>query len=112
MMGLGAFGGGLGVTRALVEAGAKHVLVTDLADETKLATSIRRNPARLRQSTSAIFSAVGMGRFSFCNPSRGATSTISTSRSAAVVMSLGFTTLTSSLTKGSPTCLLMSSCSP
>jgi hypothetical protein len=40
VMGLGAFGGGLGVTRALVEAGAKHVLVTDLADETKLATSL------------------------------------------------------------------------
>ena len=40
VMGLGAFGGGLGVTRALVDAGAKQVLVTDLADETKLATSL------------------------------------------------------------------------
>ena len=48
VMGLGAFGGGLGVTRALVDAGAKQVLVTDLADETKLATSLEAINAAMK----------------------------------------------------------------
>jgi hypothetical protein len=45
---------------------------------TKLATSIRRNPARESMSISATFSAVGIARASFCSPSRGPTSKIST----------------------------------
>jgi UDP-N-acetylmuramoylalanine--D-glutamate ligase len=40
VMGLGAFGGGLGVTRALVQAGAVHVMVTDLAPAEKLTASV------------------------------------------------------------------------
>jgi len=39
-MGLGAFGGGLGVTRALAQAGATNVTVTDLAPEEKLRSSV------------------------------------------------------------------------
>jgi len=41
VMGLGRFGGGIGVTRWLVEQGA-DVTVTDLADETTLADSLRQ----------------------------------------------------------------------
>lgn len=41
VMGLGRFGGGIGVTRWLVEQGA-DVTVTDLADENTLADSLRR----------------------------------------------------------------------
>ncbi len=40
VMGLGAFGGGLGVTRALVQAGAAEVLVTDLSTADKLSASL------------------------------------------------------------------------
>ena len=40
VMGLGAFGGGLGVTRALAQAGATNVTVTDLAPEEKLRSSV------------------------------------------------------------------------
>ena len=40
VMGLGAFGGGLGVTRCLVQAGAAEVLVTDLSPEDKLQSSV------------------------------------------------------------------------
>jgi len=40
VMGLGAFGGGLGVTKTLIEAGAKQVLVTDLAPAEKLSASL------------------------------------------------------------------------
>ncbi|NBX25367.1 MAG: UDP-N-acetylmuramoyl-L-alanine--D-glutamate ligase [Planctomycetes bacterium] len=40
VMGLGAFGGGLGVTRALVQAGARQVTVTDLAPQEKLKSSV------------------------------------------------------------------------
>ncbi|MCR9217918.1 MAG: UDP-N-acetylmuramoyl-L-alanine--D-glutamate ligase, partial [bacterium] len=40
VMGLGRFGGGLAVTRFLVESGA-DVLVTDLADEDSLAKSLQ-----------------------------------------------------------------------
>jgi UDP-N-acetylmuramoylalanine--D-glutamate ligase len=39
VMGLGRFGGGVGVTRWLAQRGAR-VTVTDLADETRLATSL------------------------------------------------------------------------
>src|SRR5690606_37210702 len=45
---------------------------------TKLVTSMRRKPAPDRRSTSAILSAAGIRRFSFCSPSRGPTSKIST----------------------------------
>ncbi len=41
VMGLGSFGGGLGVTRSLVAAGAKHIVVTDLAHAEKLAASLQ-----------------------------------------------------------------------
>jgi len=41
VMGLGRFGGGIGVTRWLVQQGA-HVTVTDLADEVALAGSVER----------------------------------------------------------------------
>ncbi len=41
VMGLGRFGGGVGVTRFLADKGA-DVLVTDLADESTLADSIRK----------------------------------------------------------------------
>lgn len=41
VMGLGRFGGGIGVTRWLVQQGAR-VTVTDLADETALAESVER----------------------------------------------------------------------
>jgi UDP-N-acetylmuramoylalanine--D-glutamate ligase len=41
VMGLGRFGGGIGVTRWLCRAGA-HVIVTDSADETALASSLER----------------------------------------------------------------------
>jgi UDP-N-acetylmuramoylalanine--D-glutamate ligase len=41
-MGLGAFGGGLGVTRELVRAGAAEVLVTDTADAARLEVPLRQ----------------------------------------------------------------------
>ena len=41
VMGLGAFGGGLGVTRELVRAGAAEVVVTDLASPAKLQDGVR-----------------------------------------------------------------------
>ena len=41
---------------------------------TKLATSMWVKPQPLSRSTSAILSAVGIGRGSFCSPSRGLTS--------------------------------------
>ena len=41
VMGLGAFGGGLGVARELARAGAAEVLVTDLAPEEKLQSSVQ-----------------------------------------------------------------------
>ena len=41
---------------------------------TKLATSIWLNPQPLSMSTSAILRGVGIGRASFCSPSRGLTS--------------------------------------
>ena len=41
VMGLGAFGGGLGVTRALVKAGATEVLVTDVATPDRLEAPLR-----------------------------------------------------------------------
>ena len=40
VMGLGAFGGGLGVTQELVRAGAAEVLVTDRSPESKLTASL------------------------------------------------------------------------
>jgi UDP-N-acetylmuramoylalanine--D-glutamate ligase len=40
VMGLGAFGGGLGVTRALVRAGAAEVLVTDTAKPDRLEAAL------------------------------------------------------------------------
>ena len=40
VMGLGAFGGGLGVTRALVRAGASEVVVTDLSTAEKLRAGV------------------------------------------------------------------------
>ena len=43
----------------------------------KLATSIRRAPMPIRRATSATLSAVATTPASFCNPSRGDTSTIS-----------------------------------
>jgi len=42
VMGLGHFGGGVGVTRFLVERGAAHVLVTDLAAPETLADSLEQ----------------------------------------------------------------------
>lgn len=41
VMGLGAFGGGLGVTRELVRAGASEVLVTDLSPAEKLQAGVQ-----------------------------------------------------------------------
>ena len=41
---------------------------------TKLATSMWAKPQADSRSTSAILSAVGIGAFSFCSPSRGLTS--------------------------------------
>lgn len=41
VMGLGAFGGGLGVTRALARAGAVEVLVTDLSTPDRLQTPLQ-----------------------------------------------------------------------
>ena len=41
---------------------------------TKLATSIWLKPHPVSRSTSAIFRGVGIGRDSFCSPSRGLTS--------------------------------------
>ncbi|MCE9619457.1 MAG: UDP-N-acetylmuramoyl-L-alanine--D-glutamate ligase [Planctomycetes bacterium] len=40
VMGLGAFGGGIGATQWLAEQGAKEILVTDLSSEEKLSESI------------------------------------------------------------------------
>lgn len=51
VMGLGAFGGGLGVTRALVEAGAAEVLVTDIATPDRLETPLRELDPLVRSGT-------------------------------------------------------------
>ena len=40
VMGLGAFGGGIGATQWLAQHGAKEILVTDIAPAEKLKTSI------------------------------------------------------------------------
>ena len=41
---------------------------------TKLAASMKANPQAESRSISATLSVVGIGRFSFCNPSLGLTS--------------------------------------
>jgi len=48
VMGLGAFGGGLGVTRALAQAGAAEVLVTDLFPPDRLQAPLRELDPLLR----------------------------------------------------------------
>ena len=49
VMGLGAFGGGLGVTRALAQAGAAEVLVTDLFPADRLQAPIAATGASLHK---------------------------------------------------------------
>src|SRR3569833_96121 len=55
---------------------------------TKLVTSISRRPASWRACASSILSRAETGSFSFCRPSRGATSTIFTNSGRAVIASL------------------------